>query len=542
MFDPKYNLVETAKTDPAKNDTAKNDTAKQNKPSRKGVQAAILAGGLTLTLVLGAFYAPVLWQSTTVAAAPARQLSPIPVTTASLLDDQVALADLYEAVNPSVVSIQTSLRAADVLSQQSIPSIPGLEIPGMPNQEQQLPEGMDPDQLVPAGQGTGWIYDNDGHIVTNNHVVADAAGVTVIFYDGTWADAEVVATDPQADLAVLKVTAPDGYPWRPLEIANNDDLRVGHSVIAIGNPYGYANTMTTGIISALGRSFPTDELGASRYSLPDVIQTDAAINPGNSGGPLLNLQGEVVGVNFAIESSTRQNSGVGFAIPVSIVEQVVPALIENGKFEYPYLGVSGASITPTVAKELGIENEQTGAYVASVVAGSPAADAGLIGSDADSNKGGDIIVGFNGKSINSFDALVAALVTSTRPGDTATLSILRDGSPMDVQITIGSRPGATQATTNPGAPESNRNDENGNGDNSPESNGSEGDRISAARAMQIAEGETEGMLTAAIEGRSVTSDDREGVRVWVVELTSGDQTATVVIDQSNGDVLEVSVE
>ncbi len=429
MFDPKYNLVDSAKT----------DSSKTNKVSRKGVQAAILAGALTLTLVLGAFYAPVLWQSATITAAPARQLSPIPVTTASLLDDQVALADLYDAVNPSVVSIQTSARAADLLSQQSIPNIPGLEIPGMPNQQQQLPEGMDPDQLVPQGQGTGWIYDNDGHIVTNNHVVADAAGVTVIFYDGTWADAEVVATDPQADLAVLKVTAPDGYPWRPLALASADDLRVGHSVIAIGNPYGYANTMTTGIVSALGRSFPTDQLGASRYSLPDVIQTDAAINPGNSGGPLLNLQGEVVGVNFAIESSTRQNSGVGFAIPGSIVEKVVPALIEDGKFEYPYLGVSGASITPTVAKELGIENEQTGAYVASVVAGSPAAEAGLVGSEADSNKGGDIIVGFNGKLISSFDALVAALVTSTRPGETAMLNILRDGKPMEISAELDRR-------------------------------------------------------------------------------------------------------
>lgn len=518
MFDPNYNLVETSK---------------QNKPNRKGVQAAVVAGMLTLTLILGAFYAPVLWQSATVSASPVLQLSPVPVTTASLVDDQVALADLYDAVNPSVVNIQTSVRAADMLNQ----GIPGLEIPGFPNQgQQQLPEDIDPDQLVPQGQGTGWIYDNDGHIVTNNHVVSGAGGVTVIFYDGTWADAEVVATDPQSDLAVIKVTAPDGYPWRALELADKSDLRVGHSVIAIGNPYGYANTMTTGIVSAMGRSFPTDQLGNNRYTLPDVIQTDAAINPGNSGGPLLNLNGEVVGVNFAIESATRTNSGVGFAIPVSIVEKVVPALIAEGKFEYPYLGLSGSTITPAVAKRAGLENELTGAYVASIVAGSPAADAGLVGADAESGSGGDIVVGFNGTAINSFDALVAALVTTTRPGDTATLSILRDGAPMEVQITIGARPGAN-TTAIQRAPEGNRGEEDSSEDNGDEQGG-----ISAGRAMQLAEREIEGMLDGPIGGRSVTSEDRDGVRVWVVTLKSGEQTATVVVEQSSGDVLEVSVE
>ncbi len=530
MYDPNYQLQQT-----------ESKSTKQR--SRRAVQAAILAGLLTLTLVLGAFYAPVLWQSPTVAAAPSVQLSPIPVTTASLVDDQVALADLYDAVNPSVVSIQTSVKASSLLNNNafgnSLPNfnIPGLEIPGQ-NQQQQLPEGVEPDTLIQQGQGSGWIYDNEGHIVTNNHVVEGADDVTVTFYDGTWATAEVVATDPQADLAVLKVTAPDGYPWRALTLATEDNLRVGHSVIAIGNPYGYANTMTTGIISAMGRSFPTSELGESRYTLPDVIQTDAAINPGNSGGPLLNLNGEVVGVNFAIESESRANSGVGFAIPVSIVERIVPALIENGAYNYPYLGISGTSITPALARELGVENEVTGAYVASVVAGSPAADAGLVGAAADSTAGGDIITAFNGVAVNSFDALVAELVTSTAPGDEATLSVLRDGAMIDVGITIGARPTSTAASSTgneEAAPEA-----------APESGGSpaperEG-RISAGRAMQIAESETEGMLNSAITGRNVNAEVRDGAQVWVVTLETGDQLATVVVDRSSGDVLEVAVE
>lgn len=519
MYDPNYTLQK--------------DVRSQDKKSKRAWRAGILVGLLALTLVLGAFYAPLLWQSETVAAAPSTQLSPIPVTTASLVDDQVALADLYDAVNPSVVSIQTSVKASSLLNQNSLPSfnLPGFSIP---EQNQQLPEGVDPDTLIQQGQGSGWIYDEDGHIVTNNHVVDGADDVTVTFYDGTWATAEVVATDPQADLAVLKVTPPDSFPWRALSLASTDDLRVGHSVIAIGNPYGYAGTMTTGIVSALGRSFPTEELSGSSYTLPDIIQTDAAINPGNSGGPLLNLNGEVVGVNFAIESSTRTNSGVGFAIPVSVIERVVPALIESGAYTYPYLGISGTSITPALARELGIENEITGAYVATVVSGSPAADAGLVGADPDSSKGGDIIVSFNGVDVNSFDALVGELVTTTSPGDKATLGVVRNGKTLDVEITIGARPSSTTASSQSSE------------ESTPESEGQvtpdrEG-RVSAARAMQIAEGEIEDVLEGAVTGRSVSAEVHDGEAVWVVTLETASQSATVVIDRASGDVLEVNVD
>ena len=225
----------------------------------------------------------------------------------------------------------------------SCPKSPASELPqDTPNQPQ-------------TGEGSGFIYDNEGHIVTNNHVVEGATKVVVIFSNGMWAKADVVATDPQADLAVVKVTPPAGMEWKPLAVADDGTLKVGHTVIAIGNPFGLENTMTTGIVSALGRCFPTGAFGASRYSLPDVIQTDAAINPGNSGGPLLDLNGNVVGVNFAIESAPGSNSGVGFAIPVSIVKRVVPELIKDGKFNYAYLGLQGSTITPQLAETLGLE-------------------------------------------------------------------------------------------------------------------------------------------------------------------------------------------
>ncbi|MCB1513094.1 MAG: trypsin-like peptidase domain-containing protein, partial [Hyphomicrobiaceae bacterium] len=195
-----------------------------------------------------------------------------------------------------------------------------------------------------------------------------AEEVTVVFSNGFWADAEVVATDPQADLAVIKVAPPAGMDWQPLPIAA-ETLRVGHTVIAMGNPFGLEGTMTIGIVSAIGRGMPVGALGEARYTLPDIIQTDAAINPGNSGGPLINLAGEVVGVNFAIESAVRSNSGVGFTIPAAIVQRVVPALIADGQYDYAYLGLSGRTIDAEVARAFDFPNTLTGVYVAEVVPG-----------------------------------------------------------------------------------------------------------------------------------------------------------------------------
>ena len=493
MLDPRFEILEEGHG--------------TQKASRRSARTVGLIALLALTLVLGAFYLPVLLDTPTASASPLRQETPaVPIMVASLVEDQDALANLYDAIAPSVVSIQTS---GDIASLELPPGFP----------QDQLPE----DGLIPQGQGSGWIFDNDGHIVTNNHVVENAKAVTVVFYDGSWADAEVVATDPQADLAVLKVEPPAGFPWRALNLADGDSLRVGHSVVAIGNPFGYASTMTTGIVSALGRSFATGSFGENRYTLPEVIQTDAAINPGNSGGPLVNLDGEVVGVNFAIESVVRANSGVGFAIPGSIVNLVVPALIEDGSFVYPYLGLSGTSVTPALAKELEIENTQLGAYVATVVPGGPAEEAGIVGADPDTSEGGDLVVSFNGEPVRSFDELVGHLVTTTRPGDTATLGIIRDGEAMDIALTVGERPNSVATRVQPQeAPQSGP--------------------VNARAAIRIAEQETEGMLDGAISEKTATPDERNGVDVWVVELATETQTATVVIERASGEVLEVSVE
>ena len=493
MLDPRFEILEEGHG--------------TQKASRRSARTVGLIALLALTLVLGAFYLPVLLDTPTASASPLRQETPaVPIMVASLVEDQDALANLYDAIAPSVVSIQTS---GDIASLELPPGFP----------QDQLPE----DGLIPQGQGSGWIFDNDGHIVTNNHVVENAKAVTVVFYDGSWADAEVVATDPQADLAVLKVEPPAGFPWRPLNLADGDSLRVGHSVVAIGNPFGYASTMTTGIVSALGRSFATGSFGENRYTLPEVIQTDAAINPGNSGGPLVNLDGEVVGVNFAIESVVRANSGVGFAIPGSIVNLVVPALIEDGSFVYPYLGLSGTSVTPALAKELEIENTQLGAYVATVVPGGPAEEAGIVGADPDTSEGGDLVVSFNGEPVRSFDELVGHLVTTTRPGDTATLGIIRDGEAMDIALTVGERPNSVATRVQP--------------QETPQSG-----PVNARAAIRIAEQETEGMLDGAISEKTATPDERNGVDVWVVELATETQTATVVIERASGEVLEVSVE
>ena len=331
-------------------------------PSKRIISKLFWGAVLVLGLVLAALYTPLLQKSNLVNAlepqpatyaAPAN--APVRAVDQTLLVIQTALAALYEQVAPSVVNIQVTMG-------------------GVRNG---LPEPGQPEGAPQQGQGSGFIYDNNGRIVTNNHVVEGADQITVVFNDGRWAKAEVVAADPQADLAVLKVTPPKNMQWQPLPLAEPDGLRVGYTVIAIGNPFGLAGTMTTGIVSALGRGMPIGGLGESRYTLPDVIQTDTAINPGNSGGPLLNLAGEVVGINFAIESPARVNSGVGFAIPASIVRRVVPALIANGKFTYAYLGLSGRAIDATLAAALELPTDQLGVYVAEVVPGGPAAKAGI---------------------------------------------------------------------------------------------------------------------------------------------------------------------
>ena len=438
---------------------------------------------------------------------------------------QEALADLYASVSPSVVNIKVTVEHPEVMGGEGAPggespfNMPGL--PGMPGQQGEMPPMQ--------GEGSGWVYDTEGHIVTNNHVVDGASDIIVTFHDGRWAKGEVVAADPQADLAVIKVTPPKGMELKPLPLAEPDSLRVGYSVIAIGAPFGLEETLTTGVVSAIGRSLPVglDQMGGPHYSLPDVIQTDAAINPGNSGGPLLDLTGRVVGVNFAIESPVRGSSGIGFAIPVSIVQRVVPALIENGAYHYAYLGIRGQSITPELAEALDLPDNVLGAYVDQVMPGGPADKGGVEGGNAvvDENgielhKGGDIIIAIDGEPVRQFNDLVSYLVTKAAPGQKVTLTVMRDGKEKDLTVILGERP--TQ-------PEQQPSETAGN--------------ITPKAAIAIARDtvETEGLLKKEIKETTVMPGTYDGKDAWVVTLSDGKQTAEVTVDAVTGEVLNTEV-
>jgi serine protease Do len=421
---------------------------------------------------------------------------------------QALLADLYDQVAPSVVNIHvTATRDAGAGQDQGgEPIIPGLpfSLPG-----QQGPQEVE-------GEGSGWMYDNDGHIVTNNHVVDGATKMTVYFSNGKWADAELVATDPSADLAVIKVTPPDGVEWKPLVTASDDSLRVGFSVVALGSPFGLQETMTAGVVSALGRSVPTDSASGSSYSLPDVIQTDTAINPGNSGGPLLNLKGEVVGVNFAINSTSGSNSGVGFTIPVSVVHKIVPALINDGAYKYSYLGIAGTTIDEAVATENNLDANTLGIYVAQVVDNGPAAKAGI--------EVGDVIVAANDEAITHFEDLISYLFMNTNPGDKLTLHYMRDGKENTADVTIEQRPGALEATAQ-------------RGEAAPQMEVTISEAIRAATAAV-----KDANLMDTVDKASAKSSTVDGKAVWIVTLTGNDQTATVTVDGSTGEVLDLNVD
>ncbi len=457
------------------------------------------AAVLTLALSFGAAASYLLPTTATFAAQEAQTATGL--VTAEVLDivpSQATLVSLYDLAAPSVVNIRVTAER----SAEDMPAIPGLPF-GDPF------GGEGPVQ----GQGTGWMYDNDGHIVTNNHVVEGATQMTVYFNNGMWAEAELVAADPQADLAVIKVTPPEGVAWQPLALAEPNSAHVGYYVAALGSPFGLEETMTVGVISALGRSVPTDQQsGASSYSLPDVIQTDTAINPGNSGGPLLNLNGEVVGVNFAINTTSGSNSGVGFAIPVSVVQKVVPALLAEGSFDYSYLGISGSSIDQTVAEEQELADNILGVFVAQAVDGGPAANAGI--------QTGDVIQAIDGRAVTAFEDLISYLFQSTTPEQTVTLSVMRDGEALEIDVTLGARPAVVADPTTP-----------------------EGDvAVSIADAIQTArDAVTEAELMDEIESANAKIDSLNGSPVWVVTLEGSDSSATVTVDAQTGEVLELDV-
>ncbi|MCD6520510.1 MAG: trypsin-like peptidase domain-containing protein [Anaerolineae bacterium] len=371
---------------------------------------------------------------------PTPELAKVPLTPTVVpplvrpSDESQLLIELYERVNPSVVN---------VLVVSKVKMKPFAEIPGFPFFAPQTPE-----EYYQHGEGSGFVYDTQGHIVTNNHVVAGADEVRVTFYDDTSVPATVVGTDPDSDLAVLKVKLPP-EKLRPLPLGDSDALRVGQKVVAIGNPFGLQGTMTAGIVSGLGRLLPATRSGERRYTIPDIIQTDAAINPGNSGGPLLDLQGRVVGVNAAIESPVRASSGVGFAIPVNIVKKVVPDLIAKGYHEHPWLGISTLTLNPALAKAMDLPENQHGVLVVEVVEGSPAAKAKLRPSrkvvEIEGQKvpvGGDIIIGIDDQEVKKFDDLISYLIRHTEVGQKVRLRILRGGKVKEVVVTLAARPRA----------------------------------------------------------------------------------------------------
>jgi 2-alkenal reductase len=306
--------------------------------------------------------------------------------------------------------------------------------------------------ITDLGQGSGFVYDGLGDIVTNYHVIEGAKVIEVRFTSGFMAYGTVVGTDLDSDLAIVKVDAPAGE-LHPLPLGDSDTLKVGQTVVAIGNPFGLNSTMTVGIISALGRVLDSvhDTPDGRPFTAGDIIQTDAAINPGNSGGPLFNTNGEVIGINRAIRTTSTTdsgqpvNSGIGFAVSINIVKRVAPVLIKSGKYDYPYLGIASLdSLSLEMVEALGF-NTFTGAYVTDVVAGGPADKAGIKAGTTPTKisgllGGGDLIVAIDGREVRTFDELLAYLITNKGPGDTVVLSVLRDNEKVDVSITLDKRP------------------------------------------------------------------------------------------------------
>jgi S1-C subfamily serine protease len=294
--------------------------------------------------------------------------------------------------------------------------------------------------------GSGFVYDDNGHIITNHHVVSGGGGnrLDVTFPDGTVYRASLIGSDPSADIAVLYVEEVSKEKLLPLSLADSSKVRVGERVAAIGNPFGLSGSLSTGIVSGVGRQIPTQE--EEGFTIPDIIQTDAPINPGNSGGPLLNMRGEVIGINSAIYSTTGQFAGVGFAIPSNTIAQIVPSLITTGSYQHPWLGVAGRDMTPGIADRLGLD-EPRGFLVMNVVAGSPAEKAGILKGNQDTvidgipiRLGGDVIIAVDNNTVRKIDDLLAYVEVEKSVGDDLKLTILRQGQTMEVIATLAARP------------------------------------------------------------------------------------------------------
>ncbi|MBI5930976.1 MAG: trypsin-like peptidase domain-containing protein [Chloroflexi bacterium] len=291
------------------------------------------------------------------------------------------------------------------------------------------------------GEGSGFVIDAEGHIVTNNHVAENAQYLEVTFADGTIREATVVGRDPDSDLAVIKID-PTGLTLHPVTLGDSDQVFVGQQVMAIGNPFGQSFTLTTGVVSALDRSLTAE----SNFSIPEVIQTDAAINPGNSGGPLLDMSGNVIGVNTAINTESGSNSGVSFSVPSNTIRRVAPYLIQYGSYQHTWLGITGNTLRPEQIEAMNLPADTKGVLVGELQRGGPAANAGIRGSTNEIRTSlgtlsvsGDVITAINDTPITSMSDLISFLDT-THPGDKVTVSIIRDGKTQTVDITLEARP------------------------------------------------------------------------------------------------------
>jgi serine protease Do len=381
----------------------------------------VLFLGITSVVLFGCAF---LTSSTLTPVAPTQTPAPQGITAPVVSDGAAAalennLEAIYQQVSPSVVMIQVVENATGAAALGA-----------------------------PAVSGSGFVWDAAGHIITNNHVVANAKSITVVFVDGTTVSAQVTGTDPGADLAVIQVMA-DPAVLKPVTLGDSSAVKVGQLAVVIGYPFALDSTMTYGIVSGVARLLPVSPDGGNgpSYSVPDVIQTDAPINPGNSGGVLVNDKGEVVGVPSANISTSGSSAGIGFAIPSNIVAMEVPTLISTGSFPHAYLGVSGGTLSPEIAAAMKLDPATKGILIVDVQSGGPAANAGLRGSTQkvdiggiQTPIGGDIITAMDGKAITSFEDLIRYMFLNKKVGDTMQLTILRDGKTQTLEVTFTQLP------------------------------------------------------------------------------------------------------
>lgn len=338
------------------------------------------------------------------------------VSTVEAADSELTLPDLFDKAGPSVVEVSASNGASD--------------------------QGK---------LGSGFVYDDNGHIVTNLHVASGSDNqLDVTFSDGTIYRATLIGSDPFTDLAVLYIKDAPKDKLVPLPLADSTKIRVGEQVAAIGNPFGLSSSMTTGIVSGVGRLIPSQNSGPLSFFIPDIIQTDAPINPGNSGGPLLDMRSEVIGINTAIRSTTGEFAGIGFAVPSNTISKIVPSLIKEGKFQHPWVGISGADMTPGLANALKLK-EPRGVLVVDVVSGSPADKAGIRAGNTPTKVdgrtvplGGDIVLELDGHQVRKVDDILVYLQREKTVGDTMDVTILRDGQLQHVSVHLDARPSITQ--------------------------------------------------------------------------------------------------